>query len=658
MQPSITPKSTTKRFGRRACWSLAVLAVACALGVGWLKWRGPLKRRLAEWTRTNASRVAEAAHAYDRREWEKAAELTRPLLKSNPHDPETLRIYARASARLERDPAALAIYQKRLDDSQFQPEDRFLMALMSARAGKLESALDLWEKAAHDGPDNPELLDNLARLAVPMQRLDEAADAAGRLSRQPSWEARGSLLLGEIRVMLDDPNGAVEALARGLELDPGAKGAVRSPAHYRKVLARSLLQLGRPVEARRALETNVASDGIGGLDPETEWMMSRAWLQEGKLKEAAAALTLAGNFRTLNPLIPEPSPFVGAASCVSCHREESRTHEKSRHTRTFHHGRGLLELPFPDRPLADPDDSKVTHTYRRDNDTIKVETRAGEKVYQLVVEYAFGTTDRYVTMIGRDDERSFRASRLSSYHGDGGVAWGRTSGDVPDTNSAENIRGEPIRVRDGVVRCLYCHVTFYRDFRDPLPETGAGPQAADSGIGCERCHGPGGNHLRAIKAGFKDNSIVNAGIWGAQAINKLCADCHIVGSPAQITSAPDDPAYVRSSGLTLTFSRCFSESDGMMSCLTCHDPHRDDQGPPSFYEAKCLGCHASQAGAPKATAGAPAGSTAPAVKQASACPVSPAKNCLECHMPKVPVAALHTTLTDHFIRVHDRSKKP
>ena len=39
------------------------------------------------------------------------------------------------------------------------------------------------------------------------------------------------------------------------------------------------------------------------------------------------------------------------------------------------------------------------------------------------------------------------------------------------------------------------------------------------------------------------------------------------------------------------------------------------------------------------------------------CPVNPAKDCLDCHMPKVPVAALHTSLTDHYIRVHDRSEE-
>ncbi len=656
MQPSITPKSTMKRYGRRAGSSLVVLAIACALGVVWMKWRAPLERRLADWTRGDSSGLGEAAGAYDRREWERAAELTRPLLKSSPHDPETLRIYARAAARTQRDAAALAIYENRLGATQLQAEDLYLLGLLNARAGKLEAALDFWEKSHHDGPANPELLDNLARLFARLQRLDEAAGTAEQLTHQPSWEARGFLLLGEIRVLLDDRKRAVDALARGLELDPSAQGALQPSSYFRKLLARTLLQLGRSAEALQALEAIHSTSATGGLDREAQWLTSRAWLQEGKLSEAATALASAGSYRAENPLIPEPSPFVGAASCVSCHRKESRSHEKSRHARTFHHDRDLLALPIPDRPLTDPDDSKVTHTLRRDNDKIEVETRTGDKVYQLIVAYAFGASDRYVTMIGRDDGQAYRVLRLSSYHGKGGVAWGRTSLAAPDSNPRDNIRGDPIPTRDGVVRCLYCHVTFSRDFRDPAPETGVGPQVADSGIGCERCHGPGGNHLKAVKAGFRDNAIVNAGIGGARAIGEQCADCHIVDQIADIQRAPEEPAYVRSPGLTLTFSRCFSESDGALSCLTCHDPHQDDRAPPSFYEAKCLGCHASPAVALEPAAAARAGLFPEGPKQASACPVSPGRNCLECHMPKVPVADLHTSLTDHYIRVRDRGK--
>jgi hypothetical protein len=391
------------------------------------------------------------------------------------------------------------------------------------------------------------------------------------------------------------------------------------------------------------LESVLASTGLPGADSEANWLLSRAFLQEGRLADATAALARAGSYREDHPLTAEPSPYVGQARCATCHPEITKTHLASRHARTFHHGPQLLELPVPDGALADPDDPKATHTFERDGGRIEVTTRTADHVWRTIVEYAFGVRGHYMTMIGRDDERGYRALRLSSYPTATGTSWDRTSGDVPDSDSAENVRGEPIHVRDGVVRCLYCHVTRSRDFRDPPADEGAGPTGADSGIGCERCHGPGANHIAAIKAKFPDPAIVNAGSASAALITTQCADCHIVGTPAMISEAPEDPRFVRSTGFTLTLSRCYTESDGGMSCLTCHDPHRHAQEPKAFYDAKCLTCHSA--------AHAPATGVSGKV-----CPVNPANNCVQCHMPKLPVPALHTSLTDHFIRVRERSK--
>jgi hypothetical protein len=273
-------------------------------------------------------------------------------------------------------------------------------------------------------------------------------------------------------------------------------------------------------------------------------------------------------------------------------------------------------------------------TIERAEDQVRAKVRAGDHVFNTIVEYAFGVRDRYVTMIGRDDEKTYRSLAFSAYHTPEGMAWDRTSDDVPKSGPVDILRGASISTQDGVVRCLYCHTTRYRDFRDPPSETGIGPEAADKGIGCERCHGPGGNHLAAVTARFPDPAIVNAGTAPASAIVMQCADCHIVGLASDVRSAPDEPRHVRSPGVTLTASRCFIESEGGITCLTCHDPHRDDDAPPSFFESKCLGCH---------------GLT---TTSQTRCPVNPARDCLNCHMPRVPVAVLHTSLTDHFIRVH------
>ncbi len=627
--------AATGKYGHRIVWAIAVLVLFLAVGLAALPRLGPLWRGLVEWTRHRANPQTSAAAAYEQGNWKQAADLSRQSLKSTGDDSNLLRVYARASARLGRDGVAAAVYD-RIGTARLEPEDFFLLGLTFARAGNLDRAFEIWNKATHGEPDHPEMLDHLARLAARMQRLDEAAVAARKLELQPGWEAHGLLVLGEIQHLLKNPKGAVDAIRKGLELDPNAKGLPVGPDYFRKLLARSWLEIGQQNRAIESLWAEPGQTGPALTDPEANWLLSRAYLQNGQSADAVAALKRSGPFRDENPLMPEPSPFTGASRCASCHPKEALTHDRSRHARTLHRGRALLDLPFPDKPLADPDDPKVTHTFKRDRKRIQVETRAGDRVFETVVEYAFGVREGYVTMIGRDEEKNYRALRLSSYHTAEGIAWGPTSGDVPDSDVIEDVRGKPIPVRDGVVRCVYCHVTNFRDFRDPSPESGLGPTAADAGIGCERCHGPGGNHLAAIKAGFPDRAIVNAGTASSTAITAQCADCHVVGSTNDIRAAPDNPVFVRSPGLTLTFSRCYTESNGELSCLTCHDPHGDDDEPVRFYETRCLTCH-SQKNASQ-----------------TACRINPSTNCVNCHMPKIPVADLHLSLTDHYIRARKK----
>ncbi len=261
------------------------------------------------------------------------------------------------------------------------------------------------------------------------------------------------------------------------------------------------------------------------------------------------------------------------------------------------------------------------------------------------MDYAFGTTERYVTMIGRDEAGEYRALRLSHYQSGEGSGWGRTSGDAGSPDLHERIRGRPVDVRDGVVRCLVCHATRPRDFRRP-PPADVGPEAADPAIGCERCHGPGANHLAAIAADWPDRAIALARDDTAPAatVNAQCAECHTVDFRSLIQTAPDDPRFVRSPGFTQTFSRCYTESGGRLSCLTCHDPHGAVEKTASVYEATCLSCHGP---GPAAREG-----------QGRACPINPARGCLVCHMPKVPVPDLHATLTDHYIRIHREDRRP
>jgi formate-dependent nitrite reductase cytochrome c552 subunit len=159
----------------------------------------------------------------------------------------------------------------------------------------------------------------------------------------------------------------------------------------------------------------------------------------------------------------------------------------------------------------------------------------------------------------------------------------------------------------------------------------------------------------AIAAGFPDLAIARPALASGARVVKICAQCH---APLNRPIDRNDPASVRFQGATLTWSRCYAESNDRLDCVTCHDPHRNADTSPAHYEAKCLTCHPAGGSSPSP---APTPSAArrrskrfdlAAAPHASSCPVNPRSGCIACHMPTVRDAVAHSPFTDHFIRVH------
>ena len=190
-----------------------------------------------------------AQQAYERKDWQQAADWARSRLKTDESDTSALRMLARTSIRMGKDSTAAAIYNGRLRAEPMEPEDYYLMGLSYTRQGDDELALKAWSKGVAEAPDHPEMLLSLANLMARRQHFDETVDLAGRLAKIPGWEAAGLLLLGTARFSLEDYPAAAAALQKGLELDPEATAAPLEASVYRKILARSLLLLGRPKEA-------------------------------------------------------------------------------------------------------------------------------------------------------------------------------------------------------------------------------------------------------------------------------------------------------------------------------------------------------------------------------------------------------------------------
>lgn len=602
---------------RRRWLTLAFLAALAAASAGLWSIRGNLF----------PDDLAAGRSAYRQGDWALASREAMNRLKVQKTDTEAIRLLARSSARLGQDQAAAGLFH-RLGESAMQGEDFELQGQALARLGLRAEAIKAWEAALALDPRRADTLDGLATAYAQQERMDKAAECAERLARLPGFETRGALMLGVLRVDLDDPEGAAEILAQTQKRDPAAFTG-EAGVRYRRLLARLDLRLGRPAEARAELQAILAA----GRDPEASWLLSRAYLQEGAEAMATAALQAAGPNRPGRPHEPEPSPFVGEARCSDCHRSIAREHFASRHARTFHRGTQLRELPVPKNPVPDPGDPSVIHTITRAGDGVEVTTLLDGQLVRGLVEYAFGTREHYLTMVARNDRGEHRALRVSFFQTPQATGWDLTSGDTLHPDSRDGYLGRPMEVRNGVVRCLFCHVTDARP-----PSTHHGPEAADAAVGCERCHGPGGNHLKAVALKFPELAISNPAAAAPEVLTtKVCGQCHNLNDlQTERSTARTDPLWVRSPAKSLVWSRCYTESSGALTCLTCHETHGLVNTSASYYESKCLACHA----APSKEESRPA-----------ACPVSPDKDCLSCHMPRVPNALLHSSLTDHYIRI-------
>ena len=219
-------------------------------------------------------------------------------------------------------------------------------------------------------------------------------------------------------------------------------------------------------------------------------------------------------------------------------------------------------------------------------------------------------------------------------------------------------------------RCLRCHCGQPAEVSGDNVEFPAyeKPIVIEAGISCERCHGPGAEHIQFHDSGKASSGradpIVNPTKLDAIQRDDVCNQCHLQGQfevlrpgrhPSDFrpgdaiadvwttfiegTNVEQDQSTKAVSHVQqMQSSRCYIESDRALACVSCHDPH----GMASLEERTiqvrqaCLKCH-NDADC----------SEAMPVRRATSLP----DNCVECHMPRLAAHDVpHTTQTDHRIR--------
>jgi hypothetical protein len=547
---------------------------------------------------------------------------------------------ARAAIRDGRFGDALAGYRG-LEAGQFAAEDFFALGTVLLGRDRLTLGWTALEAAhlidARHEPTNRALDVLHGKLALASgpkpEAIREAAEEVEFLRGVRDGPSLGMMVLG-----LAGYSGNLEHerdfLDRLLVRDRAVLRAVATIDDAVKLVARLLLETGRPAEASDLLRPLVTPASRSSIDREAAWLLGRAALQLDQHETADAMHELAAGFGGDGSPSPEPSPYVGSRRCGDCHLAIYRAEQGNNpHARTLYVGAGLKDAPLPAQPVADPLVPGIVHRFtRRAADRIELETRVDDQVVRALITYAVGSGHHGITMIGKDEllgaDRELRISYFSPDQ-----SWGETKGINIQPRDAADAIGMSLSTK-AMRQCLHCHATWFRA-ADPLPAIPRGPEAQDRGIGCERCHGPGLNHEKAVLSGFAERAIGRTGRTPPGDLLKSCNECHADNG----TVEPGDPEFTRIQGTTLMFSRCFTATGGAIHCATCHDPHRGLDTTLAHYDAKCLDCHAPPADRP-AQPGAPV------------CPVNAATDCVSCHMPKVPDPSRPVSYTDHHIRVH------
>lgn len=275
----------------------------------------------------------------------------------------------------------------------------------------------------------------------------------------------------------------------------------------------------------------------------------RSVLMKGSAVAAIAAavavsLTLAVSAR-------KDARYVGSEECGICH-EDTHGALIQAHLKTPHH---LAMIDASDKPEAIVAEFNSDSPFKKDD-----------------IKYILGTGRKYQDYLDKDLK----------------VLPGRW-----DSKAKKWIDVEPV---DGAAQCVGCHVTNF----DPQKKTWT-----ELGVGCESCHGPGGEHADSMDPA----DIIDLRKLDPNKRTMVCGQCHAFGTdptgkfafPVTFLPGDDlgerfklkDPGEHTQNTQYNTFVT--SKHAEAMTCTSCHDTHGDKTtAKPQLRRPindQCLGCH-------------------------------------------------------------------
>jgi predicted CXXCH cytochrome family protein len=354
------------------------------------------------------------------------------------------------------------------------------------------------------------------------------------------------------------------------------------------------------------------------------------------------------------------SGYASANQCAGCHQAIWETYQKTGMGRAFAKPsrQNIAEGTYWHAPSS----SRFT-IFEREGRFYQRREHAEAGVVEQSIDFVMGSGNHARTFLHHTGRGTLIELPLGWYAEQGG-----SLAMNPGYDSAEH---DDFR-RVISYECMFCHNGYPRIppgheqpfaepvYLDPLPQ----------GIDCQRCHGPGGRHIKLAGAGAKGadirGAIVNPARLPRESREEVCMQCHLETTSFPLPSAirryerspfshqPGQPLsrswlffdHARQAGREDKFeivnavyrmrqSRCYIESKGGLECRSCHNPHEAPRGEQArqHYDAACRQCHGGkiERHPPEAAAAV--------------------DGCASCHMPKRRTEdVVHAVATDHLIQ--------
>lgn len=365
--------------------------------------------------------------------------------------------------------------------------------------------------------------------------------------------------------------------------------------------------------------------------------------------------------------VPETPPgglaeagYVGSDACKDCHRDVYDSYERHSMART-----GLRKLSSLDarwlarifdagssRPVVHERSGFSYRPVRKGGEYFVEETLAGTdgapiETWLQPITYAYSAGSYGMAFYFRQGGHYFQVP-IDFYAR--AERW-----DMDPSYVEGNVRfGKPLRAF-----CISCHADYPRRragtddvFVDPI----------STGVGCERCHGPGAKHVQTLRAA----DIVNPARLPPERQLDVCVQCH-ESNTSTLRADRDEFSYRPGTPISsyrvnfvaeppepdrfillahperMIRSACWKASGGKLVCTSCHDPHKSSfEQPASWWDDRCKACHADKPCTETAQARAAQGD-----------------HCIACHMRAgPPTSPSLVTITDHWIQKRPPPVRP